>query len=82
VVVHGFTDIAARLETLRTEHDWVLVAAPAVLRSSAAADLARGANLLLLVVRPSHVSRKDLTALSREMGTWPRRPVAAIIAAG
>jgi hypothetical protein len=77
----GFADVASHVAALRADHDWVLVATPAALESAEAAEVARVADVLLIAVEASSISRKHLVALSRELGTWPKQPVAAVLAA-
>jgi len=65
--------------TLRDEYEWVVVDTPPALQSAVAEELTRSVDAIVLVVRPSVVTRRQLSDLARQIGMWRRRPLGVVV---
>ena len=72
-------EVADLVESLRDRADWVVIDTPPVLRSAEMTVLARNVDMVLLVVRQGHVSRRGLRSLATQVRNWPARPVGAVL---
>lgn len=67
------------IERLKNEADIVLLDTPPALLTVEMAELARAVDLVLVVARQGHVTRRSLQALSRQASGWKAEVVGAVV---
>ena len=72
-------EVADLIETLRDRADWVVIDTPPVLRSPEMTVLSRNVDMVLLVVRQGHVTRRSLRSLATQVRNWPALAVGAVL---
>ena len=71
--------VAKLIDRLRETADWVIIDTPPALRSADATALTRNVDMVLVVVRQGHVTRRNLRSLATQMRSWPARAVGAVV---
>ena len=71
--------VAKLIDRLRQTADWVIIDTPPALRSGEATALTRNVDMVLVVVRQGHVTRRNLRSLATQMRSWPARAVGAVV---
>jgi tyrosine-protein kinase len=71
--------VSELLSSLRDRADWVVIDTPPALRSAEMTALAREVDMVLVVVRQGHVTRRNLRSLAAQLRAWPARTVGAVL---